>query len=183
VPPWKTRGREKERIMQGQKVQEYSVETGPNGLPVARLGQVHNLVTFIEGGRAKRHYLDGRWVDDGGNELPETDITDEMRAKVAAIPFKPNAAHQEQVLIHCEFCPETLPSGDYATHLAKHVRAGTAPVVEHSDTLAKSDAPVRLRPDDLPPGNYVTDDDGFVVLNADGSPRKRAGRPPKEDKE
>ena len=30
--------------MENQKVHEYTVETGPNGLPVARLGRVHNLI-------------------------------------------------------------------------------------------------------------------------------------------
>jgi hypothetical protein len=35
-------------------------------------------------------------------------------------------------------------------------------------------------PKDVPAGNYVLDDNGRVVLNVDGSPRKKSGRPRNE---
>lgn len=168
--------------MEAQRVHEYMVETGPNGLPVARLGRVHNLITFVAAGNQKIHYWDGRWVDDGKNPIDPNDVPQAYKDAVASIPFNPNRDQTPQVLIQCEFCnesPEGIPSGDYARHLAeRHIRNGQLAVAPRTVLdPAQEPAPAKLRPEDLPPGNYVLDDEGFVVLKADGSPKKKAGRP------
>lgn len=174
--------------MEGQRVQEYTTETGPNGLPVARLGRVHNLITFVRGGSEKIHYHDGDWVDDGKNKIDPESVPQELKDAVAAIPFKASYSTNEQVLINCEFCIEVLASGDYAQHLTnKHIRGNIAktPLDPEIPSLEGPFDPAQRRytVEDLPPGNYVLDDEGFVVLNADGTPRKKAGRPRNEDKE
>lgn len=177
--------------MENQKVHEYTVETGANGLPQARLGRVHNLITFIRGGNEKVHYLNGKWVDDGKNPIDENTIPDDLKAAAAAIPFKPERDHSSQVLVQCEFCntfPEGIASGDYARHLIDaHVRPksnkepvdAVAPGLDQpvDPSAADAERPARMRPEQLPPGNYVTDEEGFVLLNQDGSPKKKAGRP------
>jgi hypothetical protein len=113
--------------MENQKVHEYTVETGSNGLPVARLGRVHNLITIGHDGE-QFIYLDGRWVNGGGRPVDPEVIPPEVKAKAEAVPFKPQAGQNEQILLNCEFCTEILPSGEYAKHLAaKHIRP-TAPV-------------------------------------------------------
>jgi hypothetical protein len=167
--------------MQSQKVQEYTTETGPSGLPIARLGAVHNLITFVRGGSEKIHFFDGQWKDDGGNLLDPDSVPTDLKEQAAAIPFKPHFGSQEQVLINCEFCTEVVASGEYARHLTdKHIR-GAVKTPRDPETPS-IDGPVdptqrKLKPEDLPPGNYVLDDEGNVVLNLDGSPRKKAGRP------
>lgn len=165
--------------MEAQKVHEYTVETGPNGMPIARLGKVHNLVTFILSGKEKLHYLDGKWVDDGKNPVPLEDVPQAYIDAISAIPFTPDR-YSHDIMIPCEFCDESQPSKQYARHLVdKHIRAaGVADVLQAAKPAA--DEGRRFKPEDLPPGNYALDDEGFVVLNKDGSPRLRAGRPTKE---
>lgn len=175
--------------MEGQRVQEYQIETGPNGMPIAKLGKVHNLITFVEGGKQKVHYLDGRWVDDGGNALDPDSVPDSYKEQVKAIPFKPDR-HEASVLLHCEFCDQPIASRDYARHLVDtHIRNGKSATADPETgagqtvepTAAVTEEKRRFRPEDLPPDNYVLDDEGFVVLNADGTPRRKAGRPPKAE--
>lgn len=166
--------------MENQRVHEYSVQTGPNGLPIAQLGKVHNLITFVESGREKLHYLDGKWVDDGQNEVSLDRVPQHIRDAVAKIPFNPVREGTPDVMLNCEFCEYSGPGRDYAKHLIdKHVnRAKAAPAPQPAEEPVPS---VKLRPEDLPAGEYVTDDEGFVVLNKDGSARRKAGRPPKGD--
>lgn len=169
--------------MQNQKVQEYSIEAGPNGLPAARLSKTHNLITFVKSGSEKVHYLDGRWVDDGGNALDEAAIPQDYKDEVTRIPFKPTGFRDATVLVRCEFCGWDGPNTDYPKHLGDaHIRAARASEIAPGigQAVEPEAAPARLRPEDLPEGNYVTDPEGFVVLNADGSPRKKAGRPRSE---
>jgi len=109
--------------MEGQRVHEYTVEVGPDGMPHARLGKVHNLITFIREGSEKVHYLDGRWVNDGGREVPETLVSDVMRQTVADLPFDPTRNMDPDVIQNCEFCDESMPSREYARHLVEaHIR-------------------------------------------------------------
>lgn len=168
--------------MEGQKVHEYSVEIGTNGLPIARLGKVHNLITFVRADAQKVHYLDGKWVDDGKNQLPIESIPQEFQDAVATIPFTPDRA-QTDVLVNCEFCEFTGPGKEYARHLANvHIRNRPTvdPAVGAGSTVepeAEALDQRRFTPADLPPDNYVLDDEGFVVLNKDGTPRRKAGRP------
>jgi hypothetical protein len=139
------------------------------GLPQARLGKIHNLITFIRSGFPKLHFLDGRWVDDGGNEIPESEVPAECKDQATALPFTPAVDFEGDVYRQCEFCTYEGPGREYADHLAKtHIRpaAQSAPV-----------APVRLRPEQLPRGNYEIDAEGFVVLDEQGVPRKKRGRP------
>lgn len=174
--------------MENQRVHEYSTEVGPNGLPQARLTKTHNLITFIKSGAEKVHYLDGRWVDDGGNDVDESVIPDDLKVQAHAIPFKQAGFRDADVLVNCEFCAYTGPSREYAEHLAeKHIKAARStgadsplPGLGQVVDPAADERPVRLKPEELPPGNYVTDEDGFVVINADGTPRKKAGRPRSE---
>lgn len=168
--------------MENQRVHEYSVQTGPNGLPIAQLGKVHNLITFVESGKQKIHYLDGKWVDDGANEIPLDQVPMHLREAVAKIPFDPIREGTPDVLINCEFCEFTGPGRDYAKHLVeKHVpKSAAKPQAAPAVVEAVSAPEVRLKPEDLPPGNYATDEEGFVIINQDGTPRKKAGRPPKE---
>lgn len=163
--------------MEGQKVHEYTVEMGTNGLPVARLGVVHNLITFISSGAPKLHYFDGRWVDDGGNAVPDENVPEEAKRQVATIPFDGSTDRTPDVMHDCEFCKWSGGLRQYARHLAdSHIRPGQ---VADPASLGEEAVPqpAKLRPEDLPDGNYVTDDDGYVVLNVDGSPRKKGGRP------
>jgi len=161
--------------MENQKVHEYSVQTGANGLPIAQLGITHNLITFTESGKQKIHYLDGKWVDDGQNPIDPADVPQHMKYQVSRIPFNPVRDGTPDVLMNCEFCEFTGPGREYARHLIeKHVPKGT---VTAKPAEAVETAPVKLKPEDLPPGNYVTDDEGFVVINSDGTPRRKAGRP------
>lgn len=162
--------------MENQRVHEYSVQTGPNGLPIAQLGITHNLITFCESGKDKIHYLDGKWVDDGQNPIDPETVPQHMKDQVSRIPFDPSRGNAgPDVLINCEFCEFTGPGKEYAKHLIdKHVPKGAKPAVA---APAPVNAEVKLKPEDLPPGDYVTDDEGFVVLNKDGSPRRKAGRP------
>ena len=158
--------------MENQRVHEYAVETGPNGLPIARLGIVHNLITFTESGKEKLHYLDGKWVDDGQNPVDPDTVPQHIKDAAASLPFNPVRDGTPDILINCEFCTFTGPGREYAKHLIeKHVPKGA--------TAAPAEAApeVKLKPEDLPAGDYVTDDKGFVVLNKDGSPRRKAGRP------
>lgn len=161
--------------MENQRVHEYSVQVGANGLPIAQLGLTHNLITFCESGRQKIHYFDGKWLDDGGNDIPLDTIPEYMREQVSRIPFNPVRDGMPDVLVNCEFCEFTGAGREYAKHLIdKHVPKAAKP-----GTVAEPAAqePVKLRPEDLPAGEYVTDDEGFVVLNKDGTPRRKAGRP------
>lgn len=169
--------------MEGQRVQEYTVEIGTNGLPVARLGKVHNLITFVRADAQKVHFLDGKWVDDGRNPIPLEQVPEEYQHAVAAIPFTPDRQTTD-VLVNCEFCEFTGPGREYARHLANvHIRQRTQvdPPVGAGQTVEPeievSTEQRRFKPEDLPPDNYVLDDEGFVVLNKDGSPRRKAGRP------
>lgn len=182
--------------MQGQRVQEYTTEMGLNGLPVARLGKVHNLVTFINSGQPKLHYLDGKWCDDGGNEIPLDKVPLDAQHQVRSIPFTPDRRDAD-VVVNCEFCEWTAGSREYAKHLTeKHIRplkpvdptdgAGQPVDPEQRTETLVGDAVEtqrRFKPEDLPPDNYVLDDEGFVVLNKDGTPRRKAGRPSAESKE
>lgn len=160
--------------MENQRVHEYSVMTGSNGLPVAQLGKVHNLITFVVSGQEKIHYLDGKWVDDGKNPIDPDTVPDHFKRQVAEIPFNPVRDGTPDVLVNCEFCEFSGAGREYAKHLIdKHIRKDTpdaAPVA----------APLGLRPEDLPAGNYVVNEEGFVVLNKDGTPRRKAGRPSAE---
>jgi hypothetical protein len=166
--------------MENQKVHEYSIETGANGLPVARLGRVHNLITFITAGSPKLHFYDGRWLDDGGHEVPDENIPPAARQAAESIPFDGRLDKSPDVLIQCEFCPDDMPSRQYAKHLAdKHIRS-RATAADPATIVEAAPVQPRLRLEDLPEGSYLTDDDGFVILNVDGSPRKKAGRPRKE---
>src|SRR5882724_4939712 len=156
--------------MENQRVHEYTVETGANGLPVARLGSVHNLITFVTGGSQKIHYLDGRWVDDGNHPIPEDQVPDEIKRQAREIVFNPGFKADAQTLVNCEFCSSQFPSGQYARHLTNdHIRprAQVAQAVEA--------APVPGLDDDV---EYVKNEDGTPVLNKDGSPRLRPGRKP-----
>lgn len=164
--------------MQGQKVQEYNTEV-VNGMPVARLTKTHNLITFVKGGSEKIHYLDGRWVDDGGHQIDESVVPQDYLAQVRAIPFKPTGLRDAAVLVNCEFCQWDGPSTEYAKHLGNaHIRTRAAEIAPGVGQAVEPEAaPARLRPEDLPEGDYVTDEEGFVVLNKDGSPRKKPGRP------
>lgn len=174
--------------MENQKVHEYTVVRGPAG-PVAQIGKVHNLITFVQGGHGKVHYYDGRWVDDGGNALDPKEIPDHFKKQVELIPFRPTdyTDRGPDVLIPCEFCDpkapindEGVPSREYAQHL---IRYHMQHVKKSDDELPAANgeytATVRVRPEDLPEGNYATDDEGFVMFNEDGTPRKRVGRPKK----
>jgi len=108
--------------MENQKVHEYVIETGANGLPVARLGKVHHLVTVGYNG-VEYTYLDGRFVKGNGQQMDQSTVPDEVVARVKEVPFKGAYGHVEQQLINCEFCADILASGQYARHLAdKHVR-------------------------------------------------------------
>ena len=107
--------------MENQKVHEYTVETGPNGLPVARLGRVHNLIMVGFEGEIYES-LDGRWVRANGQADTRV-IPEEVKARVEAVAPPTGYGSAVQVLMHCEFCPDILASGEYAKHLAnKHVR-------------------------------------------------------------
>lgn len=174
--------------MQGQKVHEYSVEVGPNGLPVARLGRVHNLITFGTAGERNVHYLDGNWVDDGGNPIDPDTVSQDYKDKAAALPFTPQHESAPDVFINCEFCDWADASRQYARHLSdRHIRpngqlpnrVADPPFDPAQAAFAPAPKP-RLRPEQLPPGKYALDDEGFVILNSNGSPRKVAGRPKKE---
>jgi len=168
--------------MQGQKVHEYSTEVGPMGLPVAKLSKTHNLITFIKGGSEKVHFLDGRWVDDGGNAVDESVIPEDFKEQARSIPFKPTGFRDSAVLVNCEFCGWDGASTEYPKHLANaHIRTRAAEIAPGiGQAVEPESAPAKLRPEDLPEGNYVTDEEGFVVLNVDGSPRKKPGRPRNE---
>lgn len=166
--------------MQNQKVHEYEVTAGPNGLPVAQLTRTHNLITFVKGGSEKVHFLNGRWVDDGGNPLEDAAIPQDYKAAVEALPFAPKGIREADILVNCEFCEWIGPRLDYAKHLSqKHIVARSGTALPGADTLV--DAPARVRPEDLPAGDYALDEEGYVILNKDGSPRKRAGRPRSDD--
>ena len=167
--------------MENQKVHEYVVEKS-GGRPMARVGRVHNLITFIEAGMPKRHYFDGKWVNDAGLVLDESKIPPHLKKQAEELPFNAMefAQRTPDVLQSCEFCPTELPSREYAAHLiSDHMRGKTVeatPVLDLAQVPALAPT-VRLRPEDLPDGQYVVDEDGFVQINSDGSPRKRPGRP------
>ncbi len=137
--------------MEGQKVHEYGVEAGPNGLPVARVTRVRNLITFVREGSQKLHYLDGQWVDDGKNPIDEKDVPEELKEQVKNIPFRSGYGSEADVLKNCEFCPDQMPSREYAEHLAaKHIRVLTSGKPTPASEPAVEE-PVVEKDDEVPP--------------------------------
>jgi hypothetical protein len=156
--------------MQNQKVQEYTVRPNASGLPVAELGHVHDLRTFVRSGSAKIHWLDDRFVSDNGDTIPSEDVPQEIKDAVASMPFKSGKPGEvTHVYQDCEYCMWSGVRQEYADHLVKaHV--------SHDKKAAFK----RIKPEDIDDAEkYVLDEDGFVALKADGTPKLKAGRPPK----
>jgi hypothetical protein len=108
--------------MENQKVHEYTVSTGPNGLPAAQLGKVNHLVTFIQGGLGKIHNLNGRWVNDGNIPIDESLIPEHIKQQFEAIPFDGRVDRTPDVFVNCEFCAYSGPSREYAKHTSGMMR-------------------------------------------------------------
>lgn|SRR5439155_17571387 len=178
-------------MAEGYKVHEYTVETGPSGLPIARIGRIRPHTTYGFNG-AEYYNWDGKWVNAACVEVSPDTIPDEIKRQHSLKEPPDLTGTVADVLVFCEFCPDQMPGKGYARHLAdKHIRPGVraaAPVVDVSAFEAGSEAldpdaevPDRVHPAEIPPGNYVTDEEGYVLLNKDGTPKRKAGRPRKED--
>ncbi len=125
--------------MENFKVHEYTVETGPAGLPIARLGRVRPLVIIGLSGEEWNNY-DGKWVNAACVPI-DPDTVPQAAKDIYAKKQRPDlSGTTADTLWNCEFCPAQMPSRQYPEHLANiHIRPGMKAVALPSDTAASFD--------------------------------------------
>lgn len=76
----------------------------------------------MNGAPAYYTWQNGSWYGLGGNSVPESDVPQEFRDHVAAVPFSDvELLNAPSVTKVCKFCKEAMNASMYDSHVERHV--------------------------------------------------------------